>query len=732
MKSYRCLIVLLVILILPISFTRGFAEEEQPASAVDQAAAKAASPADESTDEGVTQTDGQWLEKLHEASDLFEAGLSCKAQETINDLIEKYPDSAAPAHLLLGRILRAAGDTEKAEREFREAAKISSVIADYAYMQIVDLYADNGIYDKVIKTVRLVKNPLLLQDASKNEISALIVSGRDKEAVSAIYKYIKRYPDDWESKLTFATYLDSQGDLNGAVNVYKDLYIHASPFADRAYEALKILEAERLTDEEKLQRADSLYANGNFMDAETVYADVLDGLDADQRTRVTFRIGMCRFLTKRYDEAAGTFGFGSNPKWLYWRARSYYRNDDMKNFRAVRSEFEKRFPSNAKLALVYLMEADEYRRLGDMAGAEKIYLKVAEKFEKSREDALWGLVWMNYMAGRYGKALWNLEQLREFKDSREYYKYLYWDARVRGIVAAQCDDEKNQKGVADELCGRDADSFFRDLPSDGSYYGYLIKEKSGVSTEDPVPSVSAVHRPAGERYERIDMLAAAGLRDEAVKEIVDAIRNAGSEDELFYLGQKAMSLGEYKNVVMFAEPRDEPEFLPFSYPDVYKEVVSRASESEGLDALLIEALMREESRYERDVVSPAGAVGLMQLMPATARRVSRSMSIHLDPSLDLTDPETNILIGTHYLAGLVEEFKLVPFALAAYNAGENALRRWVGRYYRDDVPEFVENIPYTETRRYVKKVLKSYWQYRYVRGQGGAVGSRQYAVSGMQ
>jgi soluble lytic murein transglycosylase len=715
MKSYYGFIpfVLILLFIIPASV---LAAEHSPAAEEKQAVEEPAASSD------------QLLEKLREASELFDAGLLCEAQEIVNGLIENHPDSAGAAHLLAGRIFRAEGDTSKAEKEFREAARISPVIADYAYMQLVELYAEDGTSGKVIETARLIKNPLLLQDAAKNEISALIVSGRDREAVSAIYKYVKKYPDDWESKLTFATYLDSQGDLDGAVNIYKDLYIHASPFADRALEALKILEADRLTDAEKLERADSLYAGGDFRNAESVYAEVLDALDPEQRTRVTFRIGMCQFMTKRYAEAAETFGYGSNPRWLYWRARSYYRADDLKNFRDVRAEFEKKFPSHEKLALVYLMEADEYRRQGNIAAAEKIYLRVAERFEKSREDALWGLAWMNYMAGKFSKALWNLEQLREFKDSREYYKYLYWDARVRGIVATRCAGEKSRGGEADEFCGRDPDSFFKGLPFDGSYYGYLIREKSGVSSDDPVPSISSVQRPDGERYERIDALAAVGLRDEAVKEIVDAIRHAGTKDELFYLGQKALSLGEYKNVVMFAEPRDEPEFLPYSYPDVYEEVVSRASESEGLDAFLISALMREESRYERDVVSPAGAVGLMQLMPSTARRVARSMRSHLDPSLDLTDPETNILIGSHYLAGLVEEFRIVPFALAAYNAGKNALRRWIGRYYKGDIPEFVENIPYTETRRYVKKVLKSYWQYRYVRGQRLLV-SRQWLVS---
>jgi soluble lytic murein transglycosylase len=177
-----------------------------------------------------------------------------------------------------------------------------------------------------------------------------------------------------------------------------------------------------------------------------------------------------------------------------------------------------------------------------------------------------------------------------------------------------------------------------------------------------------------------------------------------------------VKLGAYKEVIAFAEPKNEKEFLPYSYPPGYWETVTRAAESNNLDAYLIAALIREESRFDPEVVSWAGAVGLMQLMPYTADRLKKDMNISLKDRSQLKDPQKNILLGSYYLSQLISEFKELPLALAAYNAGKYRLKQWMSLFNSGDLVEFTENIPYRETRKYVQKVLKSYWQYRAING----------------
>ena len=207
-----------------------------------------------------------------------------------------------------------------------------------------------------------------------------------------------------------------------------------------------------------------------------------------------------------------------------------------------------------------------------------------------------------------------------------------------------------------------------------------------------------------------------GMRDEAVAEITASLKRAKKQSQFMYLGYMAMQLEKYREVIAFAEPKKLTEFLPYSYPLGYWGIVNKAARTEDLDAHLIAALIREESRFDPSAVSRAGARGLMQLMPSTARRLKKGAGVYYRNNSELQDAEINILLGAHYLSQLIDEFKDVPLAIAAYNAGENKLNDWISQFDRADLIEFIENIPYKETRKYVKKVLKSYWQYRTING----------------
>ncbi|MEW6601090.1 MAG: lytic transglycosylase domain-containing protein, partial [Nitrospirota bacterium] len=215
---------------------------------------------------------------------------------------------------------------------------------------------------------------------------------------------------------------------------------------------------------------------------------------------------------------------------------------------------------------------------------------------------------------------------------------------------------------------------------------------------------------------RIALLSVLGMKSEALSEILASLKKAGTIQEQLYLGSMAVKLEAYRDVIAFAEPRNERELLPYSYPHGYWDTVRMAAGANGLDAYLIAAIIREESRYDPEAVSWAGAVGLMQLMPSTANSLKKKVNIQLRDRSQLKDPRKNILLGSYYLSQLVGEFRELPLAIAAYNAGKYKLKQWMSRFYNGDLPEFTENIPYRETRKYVQRVLKSYWQYRVING----------------
>jgi soluble lytic murein transglycosylase len=134
-----------------------------------------------------------------------------------------------------------------------------------------------------------------------------------------------------------------------------------------------------------------------------------------------------------------------------------------------------------------------------------------------------------------------------------------------------------------------------------------------------------------------------------------------------------------------------------------------------VDPFLVAGLIREESLYSARVVSPVGAIGLMQLMPATAQKVARQLGMQdsdYDPQ-GLYEPEHNIQLGTYYLGQLLNEFQdNIIYSVAAYNAGPQAVKRWIAQNGQRDPDEFVELIGYRETRGYVKRVVGSYRIYR--------------------
>jgi soluble lytic murein transglycosylase len=156
-------------------------------------------------------------------------------------------------------------------------------------------------------------------------------------------------------------------------------------------------------------------------------------------------------------------------------------------------------------------------------------------------------------------------------------------------------------------------------------------------------------------------------------------------------------------------PKD---FVEMAFPRVYYADTTKAAEKHALDPHLVWAVIRQESRYDASVVSPAGAIGLMQVTPEAAGLTRKRGKIPAHAVAELLEPQKNLALGSRILAKNLETFngKLVP-AVASYNADIRKVRDWIRRNGKMRQDEFIENIPYLETRIYVKKVLAGYHAY---------------------
>ena len=157
-----------------------------------------------------------------------------------------------------------------------------------------------------------------------------------------------------------------------------------------------------------------------------------------------------------------------------------------------------------------------------------------------------------------------------------------------------------------------------------------------------------------------------------------------------------------------------------AFPLNYMELSQRFGEEYGVSPYLVQAIMRQESGFRPEVRSYAGAMGLMQLMPGTARYTARQFLENRSISnAQILDPETNVRLGTMYIRiHIAHAADHPPLALAGYNAGPAPLRSWFERYGDREVDAWVESITYAETRGYVRKVMTSYITYQGLYGDG--------------
>ena len=239
----------------------------------------------------------------------------------------------------------------------------------------------------------------------------------------------------------------------------------------------------------------------------------------------------------------------------------------------------------------------------------------------------------------------------------------------------------------------------------------------------PLPDLTApLPEAAAARDARARALATIGFEASADMEWRAGYAETGCAELLVSLAQTALASGRYAVSIVTirqAIPQLEArrwEELPVevwaaAFPLPYAEQIRRAAASQGLDPMLVAGLIRQESAFQPHSVSRAKAIGLMQVLPGTGKRLARELRVPYSRA-KLFDPDYNIRLGTKYLADLVAMFGSEEPALAAYDAGEDRIAGWQAERKYDEMAEFIESIPITETREYVQIVSRNASIYR--------------------
>jgi soluble lytic murein transglycosylase len=360
-------------------------------------------------------------------------------------------------------------------------------------------------------------------------------------------------------------------------------------------------------------------------------------------------------------------------------------------FRKV-SEARDDYPDLAADALVGLI------RLGDAKTADAARDLLYSKFAATNQAAVarWESGWKKWKEKNYNAAYkeWSNGFSREIKNRELASRLLYWQSRALFEIGSPAAAERLKSDLVEWY------------PAE--YHTFLANPRGGVISAN-VP-VSYDQRGALEdwgfvTYARLESEMTPG--DSGKPNIPGIYRSV----------RLALWEGDYSSAVRSfgalqrAIPADEYaswELLRCYFPKAFEKDVMTASAETGIEPAIIWGVMRQESLYEPDVTSSAGAYGLMQLMPATAREEAKKLEMAPDSYKTVSG---NVLLGANHLAGLFARFKDVPRALAAYNAGGTPVNRWSAAPI-SDMEEWVEDIAYAETRGYVKAVIRNIEVYR--------------------
>jgi soluble lytic murein transglycosylase len=569
----------------------------------------------------------------------------------------------------------------------------------------------------------------------------------DQTAAIAVYEQLTQTrtltPDEILMKLGRAAQMTGEADRARAA--FERLYYEypLSEFADEAEWQLSGTQTApgTIRFKQDLARAERLLAAKMYGPARSTFEKLRELSDGEDRNLIRLRLAECDYFLRRHRASADALrpfvDTGTRTaEALYYYGLTQRELNNNALFHTLLRRVVTEFPGTvwAEDALNSMALADA--RDDQDADADQESLELFDGFPKGRytERAAWRIGWRAYRTGNYAEAVRIFERAA-FNFPRSDYRpaWLYWSGRAHEAL--------NEPELAAARYSVEVLDYLH------TYHGRLALQRLGGRMPDPsavIPAraITSLDDPEAvvtlpPNSEVVRALLMAQLYDEAADELRYAQRvwgDSGPIEATFAwtmreqghseTGARQMSL--YRGSIN-AMKRAYPQFytagaeqlpreiLRIIYPIAYWDLIQRYSTQNRLDPFVVAALMAQESTFVPNIRSPAKALGLMQLEPATARQYAKRLGLVYSTKL-LTTPESNIRIATAYLADQLQDFGKMYLVLAAYNAGDGRVHRWMQE--RSELPqeEFIDDIPFYETQGYVRKILAGAEDYRRLYG----------------
>ena len=660
-------------------------------------------------------------------------------------------DAGALAWLVVGYARTLDRDYGKAIDPFNRAKAGASELGDYVAYYLGDAYLKTAHNAEALSTLadfsENFPDSLLIRDAHLVYANALLEEGRAPEAAALLEK--DRAPVRSDIELAIGRAYQAAGKTQKAASAFRNVHFNlpTSFEADAAGAELHRLGisgsiAERRT------RADLLFKAKRYSDAAHDYRELIneDQVSPEERPQVQLALaGALEKSGRSHDArqillAMGAQTGDAEAERLYLLSETQRSTSDEEAVERTLNELRQFGPSSPWLEQALLLAGNMYLLKRDYERAIDYFRELQQRFPNGARAsyAHWKASWLAFRQGRTDEARQGFEnQIALYPDSAEIPAALYWRARLA--------EEDGNPAMARAFYQKLSDRFHN------YYYAEFGRQRlkglpSGSGPTEPPPHYALLDRvsplsTAGKitatdppddnlRVARARLLSNGGLADMAVRELQAA---ASQEEDGGSWAPPEMARvyqdgGRYDRGIEIMK-RSTPNYFAIGIPDLprpywealfpkaYWPDLRKYSVLNGLDPYLVASLIRQESEFNALALSRANAVGLMQLLPKTGKTVAKQVKLKGYSAPQLYTPAVNLELGTRYFKEMIDKYNgQFEYALAAYNAGSDRVGDWLGQGHYRDPQEFVESIPFTETREYVQAILRNANVYRQLYG----------------
>jgi peptidoglycan lytic transglycosylase len=657
-------------------------------------------------------------------------------------------DEAALAWLALGYARLLDHDYPKAVQALRRAQPRAGELADYVDYFLAMAYGAQGDSAGVVKALGKFDanypDSLFAVDAAVIYANALVAQNQPQQAVALLQPHRQPLRSDVELALGRA-YITAGQTAQGAEILHRIYYaMPLAPEADAANSDLSRLPSASVptpTFDERKMRANSLLLARHYDDAVREYQALLPSAPADQRPAVQLDLGIALHHDGKDKDATNLLqsipGASTevNAERVFELMEIARGADDKDQIEKLAAELRQEAPASVWFDRGLLLAGNACLLKRDYDKAIDFYRELDQRFPESPRAhyAHWKAAWLNLRQNRTEEAKKEIEeQIAQYPGSPEVPAALYWRARM----AEQDHDLGKARAYYQKLTDRFSSYYYaglarqrmQEIGAGGDPAPDPLLEKIPAATLPP--SLGEDEEPPDDvRIEKALLLQNGGFITFAVRELQAAAAPQGpatwATDKIVSLYQDA---GQY-NLAIEMVKHIAPDYfsydlsaMPNSYwqalfPRPYWTELKKDALQNRLDPFLVAALIRQESEFNPGAVSHANAWGLMQLLPPVGRTLARQQRVRRFSTSLLLVPNMNLRLGTRYFRELLDKYNgNVEYALAAYNAGGDRVQDWVSNGNFKDSPEFVESIPFTETREYVQAIVRNAAVYRKLYG----------------